>query len=664
MTATATPAPKAIREKGPKAKPRAAAAAQPADQAVRFVDLSSIDIGENVRKEIPDAEIETLAASIKVRGVLQPVKLLEAGGRFTVVWGQRRVLAARRAELERVPAIVVDVMPPADQLAIEQLVENLHREDLNPVDRARAMRQVVTAGMSQADLARELGLHPSTIANDLGMLDAPPAVMSLLADGTISPAHQRAMKGLDPKAQEKLAREAAQGNWSAHRTEEEVQRRKRDAEYQAEQQRQRAKDNAAQKAQLEASIAEGFPKKKVPTDALIIVTTDRGDAGHLVSLIKAGGYANTRVASSWNEVEARPSGGLCDCTAWKASIHYRYGEWKNGRNEVTYSVTISKGCIVPKHQQAKRQVAETKRLAGEELGRRVRDHVVATSSYAHVLEGARAAAVGLNPDATLIAIPRILAEAILWDVLQYSLPRWAEARGGSPTKPWGTLHALSDEELAKELGSRVAGDFRDKAGYHVDWAALAAELGLVDAPTGWTPNVGDPIVVDGTKYKVTSVTSVATSNRLAIVTGKARGVKGEIVATVHDWDKVAGVYRGQEQPGSDLAAVAKAAVEPEPKRPPKAGAHPAAGEPFYLSSTTFAIAGIAPFGDTDIEVAWLSREGLAAMAIPTSDLRRKDDGWTWNGGTLDALVELNQQLENGAAVGAFAAAVSGEAAVS
>jgi ParB family chromosome partitioning protein len=75
---------------------------------------------------------------------------------------------------------VYDVDEPDDR-PIEQLVENLHRADLNPIDRARAMRAVVDAGVSQADLARKLGIAPSTVANDLGLLEAPPKLQQQLA---------------------------------------------------------------------------------------------------------------------------------------------------------------------------------------------------------------------------------------------------------------------------------------------------------------------------------------------------------------------------------------------------------------------------------------------------------------------------------------------------
>jgi ParB/RepB/Spo0J family partition protein len=153
-------------------------------------------------------------------------------GRYSLLWGQRRVLAARKAGLATIPALVVAPTSVDDRptRSVEQLVENLHRADLNPIDRARAMRAVVDSGVSQADLARKLGIAPSTVANDLGLLDAPAPVQQLLESTELTPAHVKAMKGLAPKTQVELAKEVVDRGYSAHRTEVEVQDRKRRAD--------------------------------------------------------------------------------------------------------------------------------------------------------------------------------------------------------------------------------------------------------------------------------------------------------------------------------------------------------------------------------------------------------------------------------------------------
>ena len=467
MTATATPSARNAVVLDRDRVPPAGATGE-----ILQVPLELIDVDENVRRDV--ASLEELAASIAEHGVRQPISVRDTDGdRFAINFGQRRFLASKIAGKATIPAFVDNEARNAEQLAIHQLVENLAREDLPPLDRARAMRTVVDAGMSQAELARQLGIGASTVTNDLGLLDAPEEVQQLVADGSLTPAHAKAMKGLAPASQVEVARYVVQHRLSAHATEEEVQRLKKQAEQEKERRSQDAKESAARREQIVASIAT-FPAKKVGKGDPIVVSVDHmqaAQAGHLVELIKKAGYENVRVAKQWGEVQTRPA-GLCDCTTWKASEHTTYGryDYKTGLTTGSkYSVSITKGCIVRKHQQAKEAAAEAKRREKEQLAERVQQHVRKT-----------AFAVAIPPTSAdtplLIGIPRILAEAILWDVLSYNLPWWSEAHGGKPNAPWTPLHALSDAELAKELAIKVASDFRDKAGYHVDWPALAEEL--------------------------------------------------------------------------------------------------------------------------------------------------------------------------------------------
>jgi hypothetical protein len=131
---------------------------------------------------------------------------------------------------------------------------------------------------------------------------------------------------------------------------------------------------------------------------------------------------------------------------------------------VTYSVSITKACVDSKHQAAKESASEAKRREKEAVEHRVREHVRRTASGWAVPEG------------RAIAVDRILAEAALWGLLSYRIPTWAEEHGGSKKNPFAAIHALTDEQLATELAKEIAGDFRDKAGYHVDWQALADEI--------------------------------------------------------------------------------------------------------------------------------------------------------------------------------------------
>lgn len=178
------------------------------------VPLDLVDVGDNVRVNI--AELEELTASIQEHGVLQPVKVVIDGARYRLVWGQRRVLAAQAAGLERIPAIVDEATSEGSSRSIEQLVENLHRADLNPIDRARAMRAVVDAGLSQADLARKLGIAPSTVANDLRLLTLDDQVLERIVAGDITAAHGKAIASLPAKQQRELVKAIVDEKLSAH----------------------------------------------------------------------------------------------------------------------------------------------------------------------------------------------------------------------------------------------------------------------------------------------------------------------------------------------------------------------------------------------------------------------------------------------------------------
>ncbi|MEW6223232.1 MAG: ParB/RepB/Spo0J family partition protein [Chloroflexota bacterium] len=446
-----------------------AATPPPAGAAILELPLELVDVGDNVRVN-PD-ELEELAASIAEHGVLQPIKATgpHDDGRFLVTWGQRRTLASRMAGRATVPAIVLppdaDVDAHGAPRAIEQLVENLHRADLNPIDRATAMRAVVDSGISAADLARKLGIAPSTISNDLGLLDAPTEIRQLLGDGRLTPAHAKAMKGLAPKSQLELAKEVLERGYSAHRTEQEVQHRREQAELEAERRKADAAELEARRKAVDAVIAEQVAKG-VPLDVEVVVAGSyysNDSSAWLIGRLKAGGFARARKANGWQETEPRPGGGVCDCRAFRARVTESV-RYQGSKRVVTNGLKWETACLEPKHRAAKAAAGEEKRLAKEATARRVQEHVKRTAS-AWAVPGARA-----------ISIDRILAEAVLWDILSYRVPEWAVAHGGTRKNPFAAIHALSDEGLAKELADEIARDFRDKAGYHVDWPALAAEL--------------------------------------------------------------------------------------------------------------------------------------------------------------------------------------------
>jgi len=164
-----------------------------------------------------------LATSIEQSGVVQPllVRPLRDGG-YELVAGERRWRAARQAGLERVPAIVRD-SEQAERLQVA-LIENVVREDLNPVDEARACAALVDElGLSKEDLARRIGRSRPAVSNLIRLLDLPDEALDLLESGELSEGHGRALLGAPGNdLRRRLARDAAKGGWSVRETENRV----------------------------------------------------------------------------------------------------------------------------------------------------------------------------------------------------------------------------------------------------------------------------------------------------------------------------------------------------------------------------------------------------------------------------------------------------------
>lgn len=157
------------------------------------------------RREFDDAALESLADSIKSQGVLQPILVRGIGGsrppRYEIVAGERRWRASRLAGLKEVPVIIRE-LSDQETLAIA-LVENLQREDLNPLEEALGIQQLKDDfGLSQEDLARTLGKSRSAIANSLRLIHLGLEAQKALKDGRISAGHARALLSLDAAAEQ------------------------------------------------------------------------------------------------------------------------------------------------------------------------------------------------------------------------------------------------------------------------------------------------------------------------------------------------------------------------------------------------------------------------------------------------------------------------------
>ena len=147
------------------------------------------------RRKIDDASLAELAASLKGTGLIQPVIVRKVGGQYQLIAGERRWRAAQLAGFTTIPALVKEV----DGFAQAQmaLVENIQRENLNPIDRALAYRSLISQlGLTQAELAQRLGEERSTIANHLRLLDLSESVQQMVVDGRISLGHAKLLAGV------------------------------------------------------------------------------------------------------------------------------------------------------------------------------------------------------------------------------------------------------------------------------------------------------------------------------------------------------------------------------------------------------------------------------------------------------------------------------------
>jgi ParB family transcriptional regulator, chromosome partitioning protein len=158
------------------------------------------------RRHFDQAALEELAATIRSLGVLTPVVVRRGPAGYQVVAGERRIRAAKLAGLTRIPAVVKEA---SDAQALEMaLVENLQREDLNPVEGAEAYRRLIEGfGLTQEEVAERVGRDRSSVANALRLLKLPRRVREDLASGVISEGHARALLGLEKQADQLEARD-------------------------------------------------------------------------------------------------------------------------------------------------------------------------------------------------------------------------------------------------------------------------------------------------------------------------------------------------------------------------------------------------------------------------------------------------------------------------
>src|SRR5213082_2931302 len=172
------------------------------------------------RKTFNEASIDELARSVKQHGIVQPLVVTRAGDRFKLIAGERRFRAAQKAGLATVPVVVKDDLKAGDALQIA-LIENIQREDLNPIEEAAAYHQLHEEfGLTQEEISRRVGKERSTVANFLRLLKLPESVKRLLASGQLSMGHARALLAVESaKKQEQLAERVVKKNLNVRQTE-------------------------------------------------------------------------------------------------------------------------------------------------------------------------------------------------------------------------------------------------------------------------------------------------------------------------------------------------------------------------------------------------------------------------------------------------------------
>ena len=178
------------------------------------------------RVHFDEESLAELAASIREIGVLQPILVRQAGeGSYELIAGERRWRAARRAGLTLIPAII---RTTDDLGSVEKaLVENLHRQDLTPLEEAAAFQQLIEDfSLTHEQVATRVGKSRSAVTNTLRLMSLPPSIQHLLADGRLTAGHAKALLGTPDRAfQEQLARRAVGESWSVRMLEDAVRER-------------------------------------------------------------------------------------------------------------------------------------------------------------------------------------------------------------------------------------------------------------------------------------------------------------------------------------------------------------------------------------------------------------------------------------------------------
>lgn len=197
--------------------------AQPAAKAaadeVRMLPIRLIDPNKDQpRRSFDEDALAELASSIRAVGVIQPIIVAPTGERYRIIAGERRYRASRMAELDEIPAIIRDWDQQRQMEAA--LIENLQRDDLNPIEEAMGVRRLMDeSGLTQEKVAERIGKSRPAVANLLRLLNLEKSVQQLVIEGKLSAGHARALVTVDTKRQVQLANLTVQQGWSVRQLE-------------------------------------------------------------------------------------------------------------------------------------------------------------------------------------------------------------------------------------------------------------------------------------------------------------------------------------------------------------------------------------------------------------------------------------------------------------
>lgn len=189
----------------------------------RLVNLKIDKIKSNryqPRTRMDEEKLSELSASIKEKGIIQPVVVRQVGDEFELVAGERRFMAAKKLGLEAIPAVMAGKLSKEEMLELS-LIENLQREDLDPIDTARGYKRLLDECLlTQTQVAQKIGKDRSSVANTLRLLSLPQEVQELISGGKLSEGHARAILSLsDQKEQIGLSRRVVKEGLSVRKTE-------------------------------------------------------------------------------------------------------------------------------------------------------------------------------------------------------------------------------------------------------------------------------------------------------------------------------------------------------------------------------------------------------------------------------------------------------------